>query len=266
MPAAAPAAPAAAAPGTLNVFAASSLTAAFGDIGKTFEAANPGTKVVFNFGASNDLAAQIGKAAPADVFASANDAQMQVVVKSGQVATDTARAFARNRLVVVYPTSNPGKLTKLQDLANPGVKVVLAAKEVPVGQYAIDFMTKANGDASFGATYKDAVTKNVVSYEANVKAVLQKVALGEADAGIVYTTDVTPDVTGKVIRLDIPDAFNTIAVYPIAAIKTSTQGDLAKKFVDYVLSPPGQAVMAKYGFIPASSSAINNLGLVVGRG
>jgi molybdate transport system substrate-binding protein len=269
-PTVAPATPApvvaTAAPSTLNVFAASSLTQAFGDIGKGFEAANPGTKVTFNFAGSNDLAAQIGKGAPADVFASANDAQMAVVVKSGQVVADAPRAFARNRLVVIYPTANSGKLKKLQDLANPGVKVVLAAKEVPVGQYALDFMAKANGDPTFGATYKDAVVKNVVSYETDVKSVLAKVILGEADAGIVYTTDVTPDAAARVGRLDIPDTLNTIAVYPIAAITTSTQGALAKNFVDYVLSADGQTVLVKYGFIPTNGSAIKDLGQVVSQG
>jgi molybdate transport system substrate-binding protein len=248
------AAPAAVAPDTLNVFAAA-LNLAFGEIGKSFESANPGTKVTFNFAGSNDLAAQIGKGAPADVFASANEAQMAVVVKSGQVVADTPRAFARNRLVVIYPTSNQAKLSKLLDLANPGVKVVLAAKEVPVGEYALDFLTKANGDPAFGATYKDAVVKNVVFYEDNVKSVLNKVTLGEADVGIVYTTDVTPDAASKVGRFDIPDALNTIAVYPIATIKTSTQATFAKKFVDFVLATDGQTVLAKYGFIPTNGSA-----------
>ncbi|HLZ09084.1 MAG TPA: molybdate ABC transporter substrate-binding protein [Chloroflexota bacterium] len=242
-------------PGNLNVYAAASLTAAFGDIGKSFEAANPGTRVTFNFAGSSDLAAQIGKGAPADVFASANEAQMAVVVKSGQIAADAPRPFARNRLVVIYPTSNPAKLAKLQDLANPGVKVVLAAKAVPVGQYALDFLAKANKDPSFGATYQADVVKNVVSYEQDVKAVLTKVTLGEADVGIVYTTDVTPDAASKVGRFVIPDALNTIAVYPIAAVKTSPQGDLAKKFVDYVLGTAGQMVLVKYGFIPTNGSA-----------
>ena len=263
-PTAAPATAAGAAPvatiapaasGTLNVFAAASLTAAFGTIGKNFEAANPGSRVVFNFAGSNDLAAQIGKGAPADVFASANDAQMQVVVKSGQVAADSYRAFARNRLVVIYSTSNPARLTRLQDLAQPGVKVVLAAKEVPVGQYALDFLTKANADPSFGATYKGSVIKNVVSYETDVKAVLAKVMLGEADAGIVYATDVTMDAATRTGRFEIPDALNTLAVYPIAAIATSDHSDLAKKFVDYVLGADGQAALVKYGFISANGSA-----------
>jgi molybdate transport system substrate-binding protein len=239
----------------INVFAAASLTESFTELGKNFEAANPGTKVTFNFAGSNDLAAQIGKGAPADVFASANKAQMDVVVKSGQVAADAPKTFVRNRLVVVYPSANPGKITKLQDLGAPGVKVVLAAKQVPVGQYALDFLTKASADPSFGSDYQSAVTKNVVSYEQDVKAVLSKVALGEADAGIVYTTDVTPDAKAKVVQLDIPDPLNTIATYPIAAIKTSEHAAVAQRFVDYVLGPEGQKTLASYGFVPVNGAA-----------
>jgi molybdate transport system substrate-binding protein len=238
----------------LTVFAAASLTGSFDEIAKGFQAANPGTKVTYSFGGSNDLAAQITKGAPADVFASANTAQMAVVVKAGQVDASAAKNFAQNRLVVIYPKDNPAKLAKLQDLANPNLKLVLAAKEVPVGQYALDFLGKASKDPAFGADYQAAVQKNVVSNEQDVKAVLNKVVLGEADAGIVYATDVTPDAAVKVGRLDIPDALNTIATYPIAPLKASPHADLAAKFVAYVLGDGGQTVLAKYGFLPPPKS------------
>jgi molybdate transport system substrate-binding protein len=244
-----PASPTAAAQ-TLTVFAAASLTDAFNAIGKNFQAANPGTTVTFNFAGSQQLAQQIGQGAPADVFASANTAQMNVVIKSGQVISGTPRTFVRNRLVAIYPTANPGGLTKLQDLAKPGLKLVLADKSVPVGGYALDFLAKASASPDFTATYSPTVLANVVSYETDVKQVLAKVVLGEADAGIVYTTDVTPDAAAKVGRLDIPDTLNTIATYPIATIKGSANAALAQKFVDYVLSPDGQAVLAQFGFIP----------------
>ena len=239
---------------TLTVFAAASLTDAFNAIGKNFSAANPGTTVTFNFAGSQQLAQQIGQGAPADVFASANNAQMSVVIKSGQVISGTPRTFVRNRLVVIYPTANPGGLTKLQDLAKPGLKLVLADKSVPVGGYALDFLAKASASPDFTATFSQTVVANVVSYETDVKQVLAKVVLGEADAGIVYTTDVTPDAAAKVGRLDIPDALNTIATYPIATIKSSPNAALAQKFVDYVLAPDGQAVLVQWGFIPTTGS------------
>jgi len=245
-------APTAAAAQTLTVFAAASLTDAFGEIGKAFEAANPGTTVTFNFAGSQQLAQQIGQGAPADVFASANGTQMNVVIKSGQVVSGSQKTFVKNRLVVIFPTANPGGVTKLQDLAKPGLKVVLADKSVPVGGYALDFLTKASASPDFTATYSPTVLANVVSYETDVKQVLAKVSLGEADAGIVYTTDVTPDAAGKVGRLDIPDTLNTIATYPIAAVKGSPNAAVAQAFVDYVLSADGQAVLAKWGFITVS--------------
>jgi len=234
----------------LNVFAAASLTNAFEEIGQHFEAQHPGVTVVFNFAGSQQLAQQINEGAPADVFASANRTQMEIVIKAGGVVSDTQKTFVRNRLVVVFPQDNQAKLTTLQDLTKPGLKLVFAAKEVPVGQYSFDLLDKAIADPAFGATYKDDVLKNVVSYEDNVKAVLTKVALGEADAGIVYTSDVSGADAGKVGQLDIPDALNVIASYPIAPIQTSKQAELAQAFVDWVLSPDGQALLAKHNFIP----------------
>jgi molybdate transport system substrate-binding protein len=233
----------------LNIFAAASLTDAFKEIGMKFEAANPGAKLIFNFAGSQQLAQQIGQGAPADVFASANKKQMDMVIQSGQVISGTQRTFVRNRLVVIYPKDNPAKLNTLKDLAKPGVKLVLAAKDVPVGGYALDFLARASKLPNYTEAYSPTVLANVRSYEENVKAVLSKVALGEADAGIVYTSDIALDSADKVGRLDIPDDLNTIAAYPIAPIKGSQHADLAKKFVEYVLSPAAQQILVKYGFI-----------------
>lgn len=249
----APAATLAASPKTitLNVFAAASLTEAFGEIGKQFEAQHAGTSVVFNFAGSQQLAQQLASGAPADVFASANKKQMDAAINSGQIITNTTQTFVNNRLVMIYPTDNPASLAQLQDLRKPGIKLVLAAKEVPVGQYALDFLDKAVQDQAFGASFKDDVLKNVVSYENDVKVVLTKVALGEADTGIVYTSDVSGGNASKVGQIEIPDALNVIAKYPIATTKDSPHPELARAFVDYVLSPEGQTILAKYGFIPA---------------
>jgi molybdate transport system substrate-binding protein len=247
----APTAPAAQAT-ELTVFAAASLTEAFTEIGKNFETANPGTKITFNFAGSQQLAQQIGQGAPADVFASANTTQMNVVIASGQVISGTQRTFVRNRLVVIYPKDNPAHLSTLKDLANPGTKIVIAAKGVPVGQYALDFLAKASKMPAYTQTYSPTVLANVVSYEQDVKAVLSKVTLGEADAGIVYVTDISLNAADKVGKLDIPDDLNTIASYPIATIKDSQHVDLAKTFMDYILSADAQVVLVKYGFIPTT--------------
>lgn len=246
-------APATAAPASsrsLTVFAAASLTDAFKAIGKDFEAANSGVTVAFNFAGSQQLSQQIAQGAPADVFASANNAQMAAVIKTGQVLSGTQRTFARNRLVVIYPLANAAGLTKLQDLAKPGLKIILADKSVPVGGYALDFLAEASQQPDFTATYSPTVLANVVSYEQDVKSVLGKVALDEADAGIVYTTDIVGDAASKVGRLNIPDNLNTVASYPIAAIQSSPNAALAQKFVDYVLSPEAQSVLAQFGFLP----------------
>lgn len=239
-------------PVNLNVFAAASLTEAFNELGQTFSAEHPGVTLAFNFAGSQQLAQQLGQAAPADVFASANKKQMEVAIEAGRIISGTQKTFVRNRLVIIYPTDNPTGITQLQDLAKPGLKLVLAAKEVPVGQYSLDFLGKAITDTTFSPTYMDDVLKNVVSYEENVRAVLTKVSLGEGDAGIVYTSDITGEGADKVGRLDIPDTLNTLATYPIAVVSDSAAPTQAQAFVDYVLSPAGQAVLEMYGFIPAA--------------
>jgi molybdate transport system substrate-binding protein len=235
--------------GTLTVFAAASLTESFTELGQQFEAEHPGVKVVFNFAGSQALSQQLGEGAPADVFASANTKEMMNAVASGRVADGSQKTFAHNKLVVIYPKDNPAGLAKLQDLASPGLKLVLAAKEVPVGKYSLEFLDKASQDATFGPAFKDGVLKNVVSYEENVKAVLTKIVLGEGDAGIVYQTDISLDKADKVGRLEIPDALNTVATYPIAVVSDAQQMELAGAFVDLVLSAQGQAILARYGFL-----------------
>ncbi len=252
VPTAAPPTEAPAEPRTLTVLAAASLTESFTELGKTFEAQNPGVTVVFSFAGSQDLAQQLAQGAEADVFASASKKYMDAAVASKRVNVDDAKVFVKNRLVVIFPSENPGGLTGLKDLAKPGLKLDLADESVPVGKYSLDFLDKASADAAFDPKFKDNVLKNVVSYETSVKAVVSKVSLGEADAGIVYVTDITADATGKVSSLDIPDALNSIASYPIAPIADSKNAELAQAFVDLILSPEGQHVMEKHKFIPAA--------------
>ena len=233
---------------TLNVFAAASLTDAFNEIGAAFGAANPGVSVVFNFAGSNQLAAQIAAGAPADVFAAADAAQMAAAVASGRVDAGAARPLATNRLVVVVPAGNPAGIATLQELAVPDTLLVLAAEEVPVGRYALAFLDRAAADAAFGGGFRAAVLANVVSYEANARGVLNKVALGEADAGIVYASDRVG--AEGVAALQIPDTLNVVAQYPIAPLNDSAQPELAASFVAWVLGEAGQAVLADYSFGP----------------
>jgi molybdate transport system substrate-binding protein len=242
----APAAVATGAPKTLTVLAAASLTEAFSEIGKAFEAANPGVTVKISFGGSQTLRTQIEQGAQADVFASANTKEMDTLVTDKLVGANSAQVFLTNQLVVILPAGNPAGLATLSDLSKPGTKIILAAREVPAGNYALQVLDKL--DAALGAGFKNKLLANVVSYETDVKQVAQKVQLGEADAGIVYVSDAVaaPDLK----KITIPPENNVIARYPLAALSHSTNGGLAQAFIAFVLSTDGQAVLQKWGFLP----------------
>jgi molybdate transport system substrate-binding protein len=235
------------APITLNVFAAASLTESFTEIGTTYQQQHSNVTVKFNFNGSQILEQQIANGAPADVFASADQTNMQKASDAGLV--NTPQVFVKNRLVVIVPTSNPGNINSLKDLANKGVKIDLEAAAVPAGKYSRQALANLSQSPDYGSSYANAVLANVVSEEQNVKAVVQKVQLGEADAGFVYLTDVTPAVANKVKTIDIPDPYNVIAQYPIAVVKSSAHPSDAQSFIDFVLSPAGQAILKKYNFI-----------------
>jgi molybdate transport system substrate-binding protein len=247
-------------PTIITVFAAASLSEAFTEIGQNFTILNPGVEVTFNFAGSQQLVQQIDQGAPVDLFASANSTQMEIAIGSGRILTNTQQIFAHNHLVVVIPADNPAAITTLEDLGKSGISLIFAAQTVPVGQYSLDFLAKAEADGTLGAGYQDAVLANVVSYEENVRAVLAKVMLGEADAGIVYRSDLaqfTPSNDGSqrlVQLIEIPDHLNTIAAYPIAPLADSAHREVAQQFIDYVLSPGGQQALQKYGFIRADGS------------
>ena len=230
---------------TLTVFAAASLTGSFGEIGKAIEAANPGVTVMFNFAGTQALATQLTQGAKADVFASANHTYMDNMVTANLVASGY-KDFVTNVLEVILPANNPANLQTLQDLAKPGLKLVLEDKSVPAGAYSLTILDNLSKDAIYGLDFKTKVLSNVVSNETDVKQVVAKVQLGEADAGIVYITDAIAAPTLKSIV--IPANFNVIAKYPIAALTNAPQPELAAAFVTYVLSPDGQATMKKWGF------------------
>jgi molybdate transport system substrate-binding protein len=225
----------------LTVFAASSLTAAFNQIGNDFEAANPGTTVTYNYGSSTDLATQIGSEGTADVFASASGTAMDTVEKDpgAQDRTD----FATNRLVIITPTDDPAGISTLEDLAKPGVQLVLGAEGVPVGDYARQMLDEN------GLTKQ--VMPNVVSNEPDDASVVAKVKSGEADAGIVYTSDIATnaDVRG----VPVPVKQNVLATYPIAVVTGSVNAELASSFVSYVTGSQGEATLRQFGFGPPPS-------------
>ncbi|SEU22264.1 molybdate ABC transporter substrate-binding protein [Nonomuraea wenchangensis] len=219
--------------GEVTVFAAASLTGTFTELGKTFEAAHPGTTVRFNFGSSATLAQQIVQGAPADVFAAASPATMKTVTDASLAASPVT--FVRNKLQIAVPKDNPAEVDELKDLTDAKVKVALCAEQVPCGAAAV----KALDAAGLKVT--------PVTLEQDVKATLTKVELGEVDAALVYRTDVIASA-GKVTGIEFPEADQAINDYPIATLAKAPAGDLAGQFVDLVLSQQGKDVLTKAGF------------------
>ncbi|HZV50510.1 MAG TPA: molybdate ABC transporter substrate-binding protein [Candidatus Dormibacteraeota bacterium] len=222
--------------GTLTVLAAASLTEAFTQIGNQLQARNPGLKVRFSFAGSPTLVTQIQQGAPADVFASADQANMEKVVSGGFNAT-TPRIFAHNRLEIAVHAGNPKHIRSVYDLTNPGIRVDECAPAVPCGSYATTVFKKAG------------ITVTPVSQEQDVKSVLTKVALGEADAGIVYVSDVK-SAGSSVAGVEIPDSLNVVASYPIVELKSAPNPVAARVFIEAVLNSSGQQALERYGFTP----------------
>jgi molybdate transport system substrate-binding protein len=234
--------------GDLTVFAAASLTDAFNEIGQEFQKANPGVTPKFNFAASTALRTQLEQGAKADLFASADQVQMDNAKKAGVVEGED-RLFVKNKLVAIHPGNNPANIQSHQDLARPGIKIVLTDANVPIGAYARSALQKMSADPQYGADFGQKVLANLRSEEANVRAVVTKVQLGEADAAIVYASDVTPQVSGQVKSILIPDQFNTIATYPIAVVKDAPNKAAAQAFIAFVRSRQGQEILRKHNFI-----------------
>ena len=234
---------------TLTVLAASSLTDAFGELEKVFEERHPGVEVRQSFESSSTLLTQIQQGAPADVFASAAEEEIDEAIKDGLVAGDP-EVFVRNREVVMVPEDNPAEIESLRDLAEPGTKLVLAERGVPAADYAEEILGKA--DAEYGDGFKRDVLSNVVSREADVRAAVGRVALGDADATFGYASDYTPDIRDRVRVIQIPEDLNIVATYPIAPLQEARSPGLAREWVDLVVSEEGQRVLETWGFEPAA--------------
>ena len=219
---------------TLEVYAASSLAMPFTEAGVVFEKEHPGVKVQFNLGASSDLARFVQEGAPADVFASADVANMDKV-ESQDLLDSASVIFATNYLEIIVEKGNPLGISSLEDLSNPDLIFVTTNPDVPIGQYTAEVLNRAG------------VSVTPDSFESNVKGIMLKVASGEADAGIVYHSEVIA-ADGQVEGIKIPTEFNIVAKYPIGIIKNSENKKHAQEFIDFLLSPKGQALLIQYGF------------------
>jgi len=242
-------------PDEITVFTAASLTGAFGEIGEMYEN-ETGIHVAFNFDGSQALRTQLENGAYADVFASANMKQMNALRESGVVNNSSVAIFTKNKLALIVPKDNPANIRNLTDLARPGVKIVMGTKDVPVGDYALQIIAKLGNDSAYGPDYETDVLANVISQETNVNYVVTKVALGEADAGFAYVSDVTQDMISKIDKIVIPDEYNIIAEYPMGMLMESKYPAESQRFMDLVMSDEGRAVLEKYGFDPVESEPV----------
>jgi len=227
----------------LLVFAASSLSNAFEDIAAAFETQHPGSTVLLNFASSSQLAAQLNEGLKADIFASADMAQIEKVVASGRIPPGAVQIFAANRLAVIVPVTNPGGIKSWEDIGKPGIQLILAADGVPIRTYFEQIIQSMPPD------FQVQVYANIVSEEDNVRQVAAKIALNEADAGVVYTSDVIPEIGPLVLQVPLPQEINVQALYPAAILSDASQPELARDFLKFLLSPAGQKILQHWGFL-----------------
>jgi molybdate transport system substrate-binding protein len=233
----------------LTIYAAASLTEACSHLAEEFESAYPTVDVRISFAGSQQIAQQLSQGAPGDLFASANAKQMENVIMAGRVMTGSDQEFIHNQLMIILPGDNPGSIAGVRDLIKPGLRLILADKSVPIGYYSQEMLERANQQPGFDENFREQVLENVVSFEENVRAVLTKIILGEADAGIVYVSDAAGVQEGAIVTIPIPEEINIAASYYIAPLSDSSQLELGLDFIDLVLSPKGQGILNSYGFV-----------------
>jgi molybdate transport system substrate-binding protein len=236
--------------GNLIAFTAASLSGSSKDLGSGFTSAYPGHKVVFNLDGTQALKTQIENGAYADVLISASNTYTKALQGEGYLDNSTVKTLCTNYVIVILPASNPGKIKTLSDLANPGVKIAMAASSVPVGT-ATNATLNNLANSTYGQSWKNATIANVVTYETSEPAVATKVSLGEVDAGFVYESTYTAASTGTYQALTIPKKDNYLQTYTIAVLKESTNKAVAGEFEQYMLSSAGQQILEDYGFTPA---------------
>ncbi len=235
---------------TLTVFTAASLTGAFTDIGKAYEAENENVKVDFVFDGSQTLRTQIEQGANPDIFVSANPKHMKALQDAGFMVNESVTPFLGNSLALIVPIDNPANITSVDDLAKPGVKLVIGTKDVPFGDYTRQMLDKMAADPKYGEDYREAVMANVISEETAVTSVMPKLILGEADAAIVYKSDVMKSDQDKITRIEIPSEYNVMATYPLGILAESPNKAEAESFIAFVRGPDGSAILEEYGFDP----------------
>jgi molybdate transport system substrate-binding protein len=234
-------------PRTLTVFAAASLTGAFTEVGALLEAEEPGLVVESNFASSGRLLLQLEQGAQADLFAAASPDEIDQAVAASLVDPASGRLFARNRLVVIVPSDNPGDVHALADLARPGLRLDLANESAPVGRYSIEMLALMSLDPAYGPDFQARALANVVSYEENVRAVVAKVSLGEVDAGVVYASDIASE-EGTLGVIQVPGGFTPEITYWVAPLVEAQEPELAARFVELLLSPSGAEILTRHGF------------------
>ena len=234
---------------SIVVFAASSLTEAFTEIAEAFEETHPETEVILNFAGSSTLATQILRGAPADVFASANLQQVDKVAEENFADMNSIKTFITNSLVLITPNDNPANIQDIEDLGNPNISFLTASENVPIGAYT-DLVLRSVSEKLDVVDWFEQTQDNVVSKEQNVRRIVAKLALGIADAGIVYQTDVTDTVADELIVIPIPPEHNQEVTYVIVPVLGHTQSEQTQTFIDFVLSDAGQAILIQWGFCP----------------
>ncbi|MDO5844133.1 MAG: molybdate ABC transporter substrate-binding protein [Methanocorpusculum sp.] len=235
----------------INVYAAASLTGAFTEIGDKFTAANPNIKVVYNFAGSQTLKTQILEGADADMYVSANDKQFDPVVEAGLITEK--KVLLKNKLGIAVVKANTLKITELGDLSKSGVRLVIGDESVPFGQYTRTIIQKYENDSNAG--YVNVFMNNVITQVDAVTGVKTVITTGEADASIVYVSDISKADKESITVIEIPDKYNVIASYPYGILKATTKTDAVKKFESYLTGKEGSAILTEYGFSPVSAAA-----------
>ncbi len=238
-------------PVELTVYCGAGLTGALSEIGEIYESRS-NVSVKFNFDGVPALRAQIEQGAYADILVSANLKHMNALMSEGFIDNSTVKVFARNKVAIIVPNGNPANITGLKDLAVPGVKILMGTKDLPAGDYALMVLDRLAADPEYGPGYKDAVLANVVSRETTVNRIASKVAMGEADAGFAFNSDVSPQMVGEVTRILIPDRYNVEGDFPVGVLSQSKYPQEARAFIEVLMSEKCQAVLDRYGFIPVA--------------
>ncbi len=236
-------------PASVTIFAAASLTSAFEELARQFKSQTPGAEVLLNLGGSQQLAQQLAFGAPADIFVSADRRQLDVVIESGRIQADNIRLLASNQLVILVAPQASHLILEAADLTRPGLKIALAAEEVPLGQYTRAYLRAAEASGEYPPGFSDRVLVNVATFEVNARAVLGKVLLGETDAGIVYASDAHSAEESAAVVIPIPMSLTPEIGYWVATIEGSHAASLSKAFLDFLFSDSGRRILEMNGLM-----------------